>query len=590
MVKEGYDFGGWLTKYGVQCSDKRTIKHGAFANANGKRVSLVYDHEHGMHNIVGHCDLEERPEGIYAWGSINDELDDGKIAKSLIKHGDLVALSVYANHLKQNGNDVIHGNIVEASLVLAGANPGAFIDNVICHGDEEGDTAIISFVEYQSNNLEFAHSDSEKTDNKENTNVTEENGKTVEEIINTMNEEQKQALYVMVQAAYEDGKQEKSTENEDVKHSDTSEENSEENSENDTEQSENNENNKEENKDMQHNLFDTSKDEETVLKHAEGLDAILKDAKSKGSLKDSFLAHKAEYGIDNIDYLFPEGKEVTNTPIIIDRPQGWVSKVMNKVHHVPNSVIKSTYADITEDDARAKGYFKGNLKKDEVFGLLKRKTTPTTVYKKQKMDRDDIIDITDFNVVTWIKSEMRGKLDEELARAFLFGDGRSQASDDKINTNCIRPLYEAEELFAITKTVSGADKAAKADAAIDASVEAFEDYQGSGNVTSYMRTSYVTKMLLKKDGQGYRMYKSLAELATALNVDDIVKIPDSIMPEKLICINVDLHDYYVGADKGGSINMFEDFDIDYNQEKYLIETRCSATPVLPKSVMIIKEA
>ena len=598
MVKEGYDFGGWLTKYGIECSDGKTLMDDSFKDQDGKRVSLVFDHQHGMHDIIGHADLEHRPgEGVYCWGKFNDE-PEGKHAKALVKNGDLVALSVFANRLKKNPrnlNQITHGNIIEASLVMAGANPGAYIDEVAMHSDnpDEVDAAYISFVEYQSANVEMAHSDSENnTNEKEKAKMPEENkkpeeGKSVEEIVDTMSDEQKQALYILVEASYQQGKAEKDA-SEEVKHSDTSEENTEATTENNETQ---NNNNEEENNNMQHNIFEGARPEadEDVIKHAEGLDVILKGAKSAGSLKESYLAHKDSYGIDHIDYLFPEAKSVTNTPIVIDRPQGWVQKVMQAVHHVPFSNIKSLYADITEDDARAKGYFKGNLKKEEVFSLLKRKTGPTTVYKKQKMDKQDIDSITDFNVVTWIKAEMRGKLDEELARAFLFGDLRLASSDDKIDENCIRPLCKAEELFALTATITGADASEKADKAIDASIEVQEEYQGSGHVVSYIRTSYVTKMLLLRDKQGHRMYKSLTELATAMGVDEIVKIPGSVMPEKLIAINVDLADYYVGADKGAKVDMFEDFDIDYNQEKYLIETRCSGTPVLPKSVMIIKE-
>ena len=587
MVKEGYDFGGWLTKYGIECTDGKTLMPDSFKDQHGKRVSLVFDHQHGINDIVGHADLEHRPgEGIYCWGKFNDE-PEGKHAKALVKNGDLVALSVFANRLKKNPknlNQIMHGNIIEASLVLAGANPGAYIDEVAMHSDhpDEVDAAYISFVEYQSANVEMSHSDSENnTNEKEKTEMpTEENkdpkqegGKTVQEVVDSMTDEQKNALAILVEAAYQKAKAEDDTK-EEVKHS--------ENLENE---------NEEENENMQHNVFEGARpeDEEVLAHRAEGLDVILADAKKQGSLKESYLAHKDSYGIDHIDYLFPEAKNVTNTPIMIDRPQGWVSEVMNGVHKVPYSNIKSVYADITDDEARAKGYFKGNLKKEEVFSLLKRKTGPTTVYKKQKMDRDDIKDITDFNVVTWIKAEMRGKLDEELARAFLFGDGRLASSDDKIDENCIRPLYKAEELFALTIEVEGAELKDKAANAIDASVEVQEDYQGSGNVTSFIKTSYVTKMLLEKDELGHRMYKSLTELATAMSIDKIVKIPNSIMPAGLIAINVDLRDYCVGADKGGAVDMFEDFDIDYNQEKYLIETRCSATPVLPKSVMIIKE-
>ena len=591
MVKKGYDFGGWLTKYGIKCSDGNTLVAPAFADSDGKRISLVFDHQHGLHDVIGHCDLEHRPEGVYAWGKFNPDTENGQYAKSLVKNGDIVAMSVYANRLKRspsNRNEIIHGNIVEASLVLAGANPGAFIDEVACHGDnpDDNDAALISFVEYQSANVDLSHSDSED-DNKEKEKAKmpeekkepeqKQEGKTVQEVIDTMTEEQKTAMYIVVQAAVDEAKAEGSNE---VAHSEDS-----------SEEEQNNEtNNEEENETMQHNIFATGQSQEDVLKHSEGLDVILKEAKKEGSLKESFIAHGADYGIDHIDYLFPEAKNVTNTPIMIDRPQGWVKKVMAGVHHVPYSNIKSLYADITDDEARAKGYMKGNLKKEEVFGLLKRKTSPTTVYKKQKMDKDDIKDITDFNVVTWLKSEMRGKLDEELARAFLFGDGRLESSDDKIDETRIRPICKAEELFAITKTVSGANDSEKASSLIDKSIEAFEDYQGSGAVVAYMRTSYVTKCLLLKDTQGHRFYKSMAELATAMNVDDIVKIPDAVMPAKLLSINVDLADYYVGADKGGSVDMFEDFDIDYNQEKYLIETRCSATPVLPKSIMLIKEA
>lgn len=593
MVKKGYDFGGWLTKYGIECTDGNTLIAPAFKDCDGKRVSLVYDHKHGLYDIIGHCDLEHRPEGVYAWGKFNDE-PEGKHAKALLKNGDIVAMSVFATRLTRNPANkkhITHGNIMEASLVMAGANPGAFIEEVMCHGEQDGEGAIISFVEYHSANVDLSHSDSEDNNEKEKENMPEsvaqsQEGKSVQEVIDTMTEEQKTAMAIIVQASVDQALEEAAAKKDEAKHSDDQEDGQEIQH---SEVENNKTNNEEEIETMQHNIFESQKTEDVIV-HAEVLDDVLKDAKKIGSLKESFIAHAADYGVDHIDYLFPEAKAVTNTPIMIDRPQGWVKKVMAGVHHVPYSNIKSLYADITDDDARAKGYMKGNLKKEEVFGLLKRKTSPTTVYKKQKMDKDDIKDITDFNVVTWLKTEMRGKLDEELARAFLFGDGRLESSDDKIDETRIRPICKAEELFAITKTIAGANDKEKANSLIDKSVEAFDDYQGSGAVVAYMRTSWVTKCLLLKDEVGHRLYKSIGELATAMNVDAIVKIPDALFPEKLLSINVDLADYYVGADKGGSVDMFEDFDIDYNQEKYLIETRCSGTPVLPKSIMLIKQA
>lgn len=540
-----YDFCGWATRNDLKCTDGRIIRRDAFKECDGSTVPLVWNHQHSeAYNVLGHAELENRPEGVYAYGTFNDT-ESGRQAKELVKHGDITMLSIYANQLKQVGNDVIHGAIREVSLVLAGANREAKIESFFEHSDDdpypEDDEAII----YTAEQISLYHSDEDVKEDKEMPNKE----KTLKEVFDTMNEEQQNVVYAMVEAAL-------------------------------NERDDDNDND-EEDEEMKHNVFDND-DQGQVLSH-DAMNTIISDAKRYGSLKDSFLAHAAEYGIDQIDYLFPEAQATTAVPQFIKKDTGWVAKVMNGVHHSPFSRIKSVFADITEDEARARGYIKGNLKKEEVFTLLKRTTTPTTVYKKQKLDRDDIVDITDFDVVAWVKSEMRLKLDEEIARAILIGDGRLSSSDDKINEGNIRPIATDSDLFTIKAKVTvktNATDSEKAKAFIRANIKQREDYQGSGEGTLFTTEAVLTDCLLLEDTTGRIIYDSVDKLKSALRVNDIVTVPAmkgakgaNNLP--LMGIFVNLDDYTVGADKGGAINMFDDFDIDYNQQKYLIETRCS---------------
>lgn len=559
-----YDFCGWATKNNLRCSDGRTIRKDAFKENDGKKVPLVWNHQHNeAFDVLGHAMLENRDEGVYAYCKFNDT-ESGKTAKLLVQHGDVDRLSIYANKLKQQGSNVMHGVIREVSLVLAAANPGAYIEDVIVHGESSEDEAVI----YTGENIELFHGDDsqdKKDENKEEPKMAD-NEKTVQQIFDGMTEEQKDAVYAMIGMVLE----EKGTNNEDkeMKHSD----------EGDGEE-------------MKKNVFDNdgAQVNENTLSHAD-MEEIIGDAKRYGSLKESFLAHAADYGIDQIDVLFPGHKSVNGeVPQFIKRtPNGWVDTVMNGVHHTPFSRIKMVFADLREDEARAKGYMKGNLKKEEVFGLLKRTVEPTTIYKKQKLDRDDAIDITDFDVVAWLKSEMRMMLDEEIARAILFGDGRSALSEDKISETNIIPIINDADLYTIKKKVVPGDKETLGHAIITAAVKAQDDYEGSGNTTFYTAASTITDMLLLEDTDGRRMYKDMNELALAMNVNRIVKVPASIIPEGVYGVIVDLNDYNVGADKGGAINMFDDFDIDYNQMKYLIETRCSGALVKPYSAIVLK--
>ena len=553
-----YDFSGWATRNDLKCSDGRIIRKDAFKHNDGKEVPVVWNHQHDcVDDVLGHAMLENREDGVYAYCTFNDS-ESGKTAKLLVQHGDVNQLSIYANQLKQQGPNVMHGNIREISLVLAGANPGAFIDNVIMHGEETDEEAVI----YTGENIELYHSDEGKTEmaekpseEKKEENKMADNEKTIQDVFDEMTEEQKNVVYAMVGMALEDDNEEGDGE------------------------------------DMKHNVFDNDEmlDNEDVLSHSE-MEAIIKDGKKYGSLKESFLAHADDYGITNIDYLFPEAQNINgNTPGFIKRtPDGWVGTVMTGVHHSPFSRIKMMFADLREDEARAKGYMKGNLKKEEVFGLLKRTVEPTTVYKKQKLDRDDVIDITDFDVVSWLKSEMRMMLDEEIARAILFGDGRSAVSEDKISEKNIIPIVNDSDFYAIKTKVTPKDNESLGHAIITAAVKAQNDYEGSGNTTFFTSNSIVTDLLLMEDADGRRLYKDLSELALALNVNRIVKVPASIIPTGVYGVIVDLSDYNVGADKGGSINMFDDFDIDYNQMKYLIETRCSGALIKPYSAIVLK--
>lgn len=570
-----YDFSGWATRNDIKCSDGRTIRRDAFKECDGKKVPLVWNHNHDdPSRVLGHSILWNKPEGVRADCYFN-ETENADIAKVLIKHGDIDSLSIYANHLKQNGGDVLHGVIREVSLVQAGANPGAYIDSVMIHnerGEDVGDEAII----YSGDLIDFQHSDEnveeheelEHADSKkEDTNVaeekkpeaTDEKEKTVQEVFDSLTEEQKTVVYALIGQAVEDA-------------TGGSGENEEEDKEN-----------------MKHNVFEQDNDEMDVITHSE-MKAVIDDAKRYGSMKESALQH----GIENIDYLFPEAKSLNNPPDWIKRDTGWVTDVMNGVHHAPFSRIKSQFADITEDDARAKGYIKGNLKKEEVFSLLKRTTSPTTVYKKQKLDRDDVVDITDFDVIAWLKSEMRIMLDEELARAYLIGDGRLNSSDDKIKEDCIRPIAFDEALYTIQVEVEvdQSDASIKYKNFIKQAIRARKNYKGSGSPTLYTTEDILTECLLLEDTIGRPLYEDEAALARKLRVKKIVTVPvmENVKgknTEDLLGVIVNLTDYNVGADKGGAVNLFDDFDIDYNAQKYLIETRCSGALTKPFSAIAL---
>ena len=570
---ERFDFSGWATRNNLKCSDGRTIRKDAFKDNNGQKVPLVWNHQHNEpFNVLGHALLENREEGVYAYCAFNDT-EAGQNAKRLVEHGDVSALSIYANQLKQHGGDVIHGSIREVSLVLAGANPGAFIDSIICHGEESDEEAII----YTGEDISLSHADNEEIkeekpmeDTKKVENKTD--NKTVKDVFDTLTEEQKTVVYALIGQALESAGV----------------------------TDENDENDDEEDNNMKHNVFDQDDMMKgNVLSHSD-MEEIFSDAKRTGSLKEAFLAHDATYGIDQIDTLFPEPKTMNTPPEFIKRDTNWVAGVINGVHHTPFSRIKSMFANITEDEARAKGYIKGKLKKEEVFTLLKRTTTPTTIYKKQKLDRDDIIDITDFDVVAWIKSEMRMMLDEEIARAILVGDGRLTSDDDHINEANIRPIWKDDDLYTI-KTKITVDASAtdddKAKAVIKAAVKSRKDYKGSGNPVLYTTEDFLTNCLLLEDTQGYRLYKSEQDVATAMRVSRIVTVPvmenlsrtdSESKTRNLVGIIVNLNDYNVGADKGGAVNMFDDFDIDYNQQKYLMETRCSGALIRPYSAIALE--
>ena len=574
-----FDFCGWATRNDLTCSDGRVIRRDAFKHNDGQQVPLVWSHQHNdVNDVLGHALLENREEGVYAYCKFNDT-ESGQTAKLLVQHGDVNALSIYANQLQQQGPNVMHGNIRELSLVLAAANPGAFIESVIKHGEESDEEGII----YTGEKLTLAHSEEEEKkpepeskekkepETKEEKDPEAKEEKTIGDMLKVLTEEQKNAVYAIVGQV--------------VKHGDKETKNNEDEEENT----------------MKHNLFDkdTQQQEENVLSH-DAMQTIIADGKRYGSLKESFLAHADEYGIKDIEYLFPEAKSLNTPPDFIKRETGWVSKVMSGVHHTPFSRIKSMFADITEDEARAKGYIKGKLKKEEVFSLLKRTTTPTTIYKKQKLDRDDVIDITDFDVVAWLKSEMRLMLDEEIARAILVGDGRLASSDDKINESNIRPIWKDEDLYNIKSTIevdAAANSDQKAKAFIRACIKSRKNYKGSGTPTLYTTEDMLTDCLLLEDTTGRIIYDTEEKLRTALRVSSIVTVPvmEGLKRDDgegnsldLLGIIVNLSDYNVGADKGGAINMFDDFDIDYNQQKYLIETRCSGALIKPFSAITLE--
>jgi HK97 family phage prohead protease len=607
-----HDVSGWATRYNIKCADGLTIRPGAFDDCDGETVPLVWDHQHASPlNVLGHALLHRRDDGVYADLSFNDTVQ-GENAKKLVANGDIKALSIYANRLKKNGGDVVHGMIREVSLVLAGANPGAFIDTSMAHSydGEEPDEAIMSF--YDENDIfELAHSedkaeeivDDPASEDKEKDDMNNDNIKddvishaddgeeTVEDVVNSMNEKQKKVLYYLVGQAAEKGAK----------------------------------NNKGEDETMKHNAFDQDSNGAELSHSVFGKEeqaTVLADMKRYGSLKESFLAHKEEFGIDDVlmhgtgieysqdvqnymvndpSFLFPEAKALNNPPAWIKRDTDWVAGVLSGTKHVPFSRIKSVFADITEDEARAKGYIKGDTKLDEVFTLLRRSTDPQTIYKHQSMDRDDVIDITDFDVVAWIRGEMRMMLDEELARAILIGDGKLTSDRTHIQHDHIRPIWTDEDLFTIKQFVTYAANASvddKSKAYIRAAVKARKDYKGSGNPVFYTTEDVLTDMLLLEDNMGHRLYKTEAEVASAMRVSRIVTVPVMEGQQRtvngvtrdLIGIIVNLSDYTVGADKGGAVSMFDDFDIDINKMKYLIETRCSGALTVPYSAIVIESA
>lgn len=592
-----YDFSGWASRNNLRCSDGRTIRRGAFKDNDGMTVPLVWNHDHNdPTNVLGHALLENRDEGTYAYCWLNDT-DAGQSVKELVKHGDVKALSIYANHLKQNGGDVLHGSIKEVSVVLAGANPGAFIDSVIVHSfesEEDEDGAII----YTGEEISFKHSeeetaeeevkeeeetpeeeeekaeeteDSEEEEDEEKKDMAEdknlelehadsEGGETIQDVFDTLTDKQKDAVYAIVGMALEG---EGTEEGDEVKH----------------------------------NAFDeTYNNDSEVLTHSE-MEEIFSDAKRYGSLKESVLQH----GIDNIEVLFPDAK-LTGGIQEIKRDDEWVAGVMAGTTHTPFSRVKSMYANLTADEARARGYIKGHYKKEEVFALLKREVTPTTIYKKQKLDRDDLIDITDFDIVSYMRGEMRSMLNEEIARAVLVSDGRLPSSEDKINEGNIIPIWKDEDLYSIKVNVEFAEgdtDAAKAKKVIRAAVKNRKQYKGSGNPVLYTTEDWLTEMLLLEDLNQRVIYDSVDKLATAMRVSKIVTVPvmeNLVRTSKsgdkfdLIGIIVNLKDYNIGADKGGAVNMFDDFDIDYNAQKYLIETRCSGALIKPYSAMVLETA
>ena len=598
MVK--YDFHGWATRNDLKCSDGRVIRRDAFKDCDGKIVPLVWNHRHDdPSNVLGHALLKNQEDGVYAYCTFN-ESEAGKAAKLLVEHGDISALSIFANQLKQEGSNVLHGDIKEVSLVLAGANPGASICNVVRHGEMVEDEADIytgeDFILEHNSMDDFTEEQlaalkgpkgpkgdigpqGPKGDSLKEEDKMASNEETVRDVFETLTEKQKTVVYALIGQALEDA--------------------------NDNDEEDGGEN-------MKHNVFDNV-DPETTMIHADDMQAILADARRTGSMReavenfaqdrgcDSNSLFHADYGIENVGYLFPDDRSVTNEPIFVSRNMDWVSKLMNNIRHTPFSRIKSLFANITEDDARAKGYIKGNLKKEEVFTLLKRSTSPTTVYKKQKMDRDDVVDIVDLDVVAWIKKEMRIMLDEEIARAILVGDGRVSSSDDKIDPIHIRPIWTDDDFYTIKQTVSVASSDNDSTIAknfIKQCIKARKNYKGSGNPTLYTTEDMLTDMLLLEDTTGRVIYESAAKLATTLRVKEIVTVPvmenltrtdDNSKVHTLLGIIVNPNDYTIGADKGGAVNMFDDFDIDYNQQKYLIETRCSGALTLPYSAIAVEK-
>lgn len=593
MVNFDYDCSGWATKANVRCYDGLVIAQDAFKECSGKVVPMVYNHDHSnVDNVIGHCLLENRPGGVYCYAKFNDT-DTGKTARQCVESGDLSAFSIFANGLKKVGSTVKHGFIREVSLVLAGCNPGALIDEVVKHSADEDYEGGEAFI-YNEDGLSLTHgmdpegnpledlthsadSGDAVTDDKatqEEAKMADEKneGKTLEQVYNSMTDEQKECCHALVGLALEE---QEGGDNDDGEEDDT----------------------------VKQNVFDKDTNA-TVLKHSiEEINNVVKTAKSHGTMKAAFEdagmdSDELAHSIDNIDWLFPEDHLLDTTPRIIDKPDDWVSVVMGAVHHIPFSRFKSMFADLTEEDARAKGYINGNFKKEEVFGLLRRSTSPTTVYKKQKLDRDDVIDITSFDVVAWLKQEMRLKLNRELALAYLLGDGRLAASEDKIDENCIRPVFNDSDLFTIKvqcKTTGLTTVEDKYKALIKQILRSRKEYRGSGTPTLFTTEDALTEMLLLEDGIGHPLYADEAALARKLRVKNIVTIPEmegrkGAKGGDLVCLIVNLADYTVGADKGGAVSMFDDFDIDFNAQKYLIETRCSGALTTPFSAMAVEWA
>lgn len=595
MVKqikmEAYDFSGWATRNNIRCSDGRTIRKDAFKENDGQTVPLVWQHQHNdPMNVLGHATLENREDGVYAYCKLNST-EAGNVAKQLVHSGDVKSLSIYANQLKQHAGDVLHGTIREVSLVLSGANPGAFIDVIAHSGTDDTDAAVI----YTGESFELSHSDEsdEKEDSDTKKGATDEMAnkeKTVKDVFDELTEEQKNVVYFMIGQAIENNGGKKADDDDEAEHYGFGGDY------------------------MKHNVFENDT-KTTSLSHAD-YQAIFADAKRCGSLKDAVqsriddgtLVHSVDttgmevpegdpptYGFHSPDFLFPEARALNNPPEWIKRDTGWVTELMSGTHHTPFSRIKSVFANITEDEARAKGYLKAHPKKDEVFTLLRRTTDPQTIYKRQKMDRDDVIDITDFDVVSWIKGEMRMMLDEEIARAVLIGDGRSSASDDHISEDHIRPIYNDAPLFTIKRTMKEADYATSDllyKEFIKECIRARKDYKGTGSPILFTTEEVLTEMLLLEDNMGHPLYASEAALATKLRVRKIVTVPvmenfKDASGNLVLGIIVNPADYNIGADKGGAISLFDDFDIDYNQQTYLIETRCSGALIKPYSAITV---
>ena len=582
-----YDFSGWATRNNIECSDGRTIMKDAFKDNDGQKVPLVWNHQHDDPNeVLGHALLENRDEGVYAYCKFNDT-ESGQTAKSLVLNGDVDKLSIYANKLKSNMNQVIHGCIREVSLVLAGANPGAYIDSVVVHADgaEDEEEGTIYTDEQISVNVEHSENKSEEkeemkmNDSSEMKHAETETGeKTVQEVFDTLTEEQKEVVYAIIGEAVEEAKN-------DAEDEDEGEEEGEEN--------------------MKHNVFDNDNNREDVLAHSEFVKSAIADAKKYGSMRESFIAHAEEAGLEwnaNNDFspLFPDATNINREPVMVEKDNSWVAKVMAQVKHSPFSRVKNTLGRMDETTARAKGYIKGSKKANIQMAVLNRVTTPTTVYIKNDIDRDDVIDITDFDVVAWQKKEMRKQLDKELALAMLLGDGRDVSDQYKINEQNIRPVVSDDDLYTIKYTVkegvdyknagtSHSENDSVAKGIIRAALKARKEYKGSGRPTFYTTEDCLTDMLLIEDQNGRVIYDSIDKLATALRVNEIVTIPEMESRKDIYGIIVNLNDYTAGADKGGSVNMFDDFDIDYNQMKYLMETRMSGALTQPYSAIVLKK-